>query len=212
MNANFTNWLRQPSTVVGIAAAIATVAHTLAAAITHQMSWPVALGGAVFALAAMGLPDNSAAQRSARQLTEDLVTAAVRHRLAQAAPELLGDGASLVQAIAAAAPKAAPVAVLALLGLGLSACQPAAAPATATVAQAAVALTAADQAALRYVDLPTCPALPACSDPATVVRIKAAAAAAYGAVLAAQASQAQGDLGAAIAAVGALSAAIPAQP
>ena len=98
--------------------------------------------------------------------------------------------------------------VIAAALFGLAAC---AQPAQTTVAQVAVALTAADQVALQYVDLPRCPAAPACSDPATVARIKDAAAKAYGSVKAAEASGAQGDITLAVSAVGALAAVIPAQ-
>lgn len=104
--------------------------------------------------------------------------------------------------MSARALRAAPVVLLA-------AC---AQPAPSTVAQVAVALTAADQVALRYVDLPRCPApaAAACSDPATVARVKAAAASAYGAVRTAEASGAAGDLALAVTAVGALGAVLPA--
>ena len=83
-----------------------------------------------------------------------------------------------------------------------------------TVAQVAVALTAADQVALRYLHLPPCPQAPGapCRDPAIAARIRGAAAAAYGAVRTAEASGTAGDLSGAVAAVGALSAALaPAQ-
>jgi len=84
-----------------------------------------------------------------------------------------------------------------------------------TVAQVAVALTAADQVALQYAQLPACGsggAAGLCSDPATVAKIKAAAQAAYQAVKTAEASGTSGDLVLAVSAVGALSAALPAAP
>ncbi len=96
------------------------------------------------------------------------------------------------------------------IALLLAAC--AQAPQT-TVAQVAVALTAADQVALAYVDLPHCGtagASAACSDPATTAKIKGAAQAAYTAVRTAEASGASADLSLAVSAVGALSAVIPA--
>jgi len=99
-----------------------------------------------------------------------------------------------------------PVAVLAAL---LAAC---AQPAPTTVAQVAVALTAADQVALRYVQLPACGGgggVP-CRDPAAVARIKAAAQQAYTAVRTAEASGTAGDLSLAVSAVGAFGAVLPA--
>ncbi len=81
-----------------------------------------------------------------------------------------------------------------------------------TVAEAEVALTAAEQVALSYVTLPACPAPsgPLCSDAATSAKIKQAAQVAYAAVKAAEASGTSADLAAANAAIATLTALVPA--
>ena len=145
-----------------------------------------------------------------------LIAEAGRKPAAQVVGDALGAFVGAVRAMPeepAAPAAAAPVAGLllaGLLGLGLTAC---AQPPQTTVAQVAVALTAADQVALAYVDLPHCGAAgasAACSDPATTAKIKGAAQAAYTAVRTAEASGASADLSLAVSAVGALSAVIPA--
>lgn len=96
----------------------------------------------------------------------------------------------------------------AVIPLALAGCQT---PAQTTVAEVAVALTGADQAALRYAELPRCPqsAGVLCSDGAKVAQIKTAAQTAYDAVKTAEASGAAGDRALAVSAVGALSVLIP---
>lgn len=71
--------------------------------------------------------------------------------------------------------------------VSLSACNP---QASSDVAAAAVALTAAEKLALSYTSLPRCPAATACSDEATVTKIKAADNTAYDAIKAAEANPA----------------------
>ena len=81
----------------------------------------------------------------------------------------------------------------------------------ATTAEAAVALTAVEQAELEYVRLPQCPVATGevCKDPATVTRLKQLDNVGYAAVKQALASGASADLVAANAAIAALQAAIP---
>ena|SRR5579872_2955364 len=77
---------------------------------------------------------------------------------------------------------------------------------------AATALTAADEAAIAYVTLPTCAAHPApCASPSVVADIKAKATAARAAVKAAEKAGDNPSLALANAAVAALTAAVPAK-
>ena len=76
-----------------------------------------------------------------------------------------------------------------------------------TVAQVEVALTAAEQAALIYKRLPTCPAKPVCSDPAVVAKILNLDNQAYNAVVLARNNPAL--LSAAVMAVNMFSSSIP---
>jgi hypothetical protein len=55
-----------------------------------------------------------------------------------------------------------------------------------TVAEAELALTAAERAALAYTSLPPCPAAKICADPALKAKIKSADVIAYNAVVAAR--------------------------
>jgi uncharacterized membrane protein YtjA (UPF0391 family) len=98
---------------------------------------------------------------------------------------------------------------VALLGavLGLTGC---AGTAAGRIAQAEVALTAAERAALAYVVLPACAlgqAAVTCSDPSTVAKIKASDTFAFTAVMAAKDGKVSPDD--ALAAVSALTTIIP---
>lgn len=98
-----------------------------------------------------------------------------------------------------------------LLAIGVSVAGCTGAQVRTTVAEAEVALTGADQLALKYVTLPVCPQTNGalCSDPAISAKIKTAAATAYTAVKAAEASGGSADLAAANAAIAALTAVVP---
>jgi hypothetical protein len=76
-----------------------------------------------------------------------------------------------------------------------------------TIAEAELALTAAERAALAYTSLPPCPAAKVCADPALKAKIKAADIIAYNAVVAARTNPAL--VGAAWSAITALSGLIP---
>ncbi len=62
-------WLRQPTTVAGISALIAT----LSALLTKQLTWPQAIPILVGGAASMMLPDNTNARQQAQQLAGELV-------------------------------------------------------------------------------------------------------------------------------------------
>lgn len=104
------------------------------------------------------------------------------------------------------------IAIAALLALG--GCQTgaggASVPVQTYVDQAAVALTLAERAALRYAQLPRCPKASLCSDAATVAEIKLKDQSAYAAVKAARQAGDKADTAALNAAIAALAAAIPA--
>lgn len=92
--------------------------------------------------------------------------------------------------------------------LALAACQPTAQVSNA-VSAAVIALTDVDRLVLVYTTLPRCPGATICSDPATVVRVKALAQKAHDAVKLAEANETM--LSDAILAIENLRHAIPAQ-
>ncbi len=203
--------LGEASTYAGLAAVLGAAHISVDAGVLHAVTlWGVVLSGALAVLI------GEAGNRPGQTVATDVLAALVAGIKAMPTSAPSSPPASAPAVASGAAPLAAtapaPIAALllaALVGLGLTAC--ATAPQT-TVAQVAVALTAADQVALQYVDLPRCGTAGAtvvCSDAATVVRIKTAAATAYQAVKTAEASGASADLSLAVSAVGALSAVIP---
>lgn len=96
------SFLAQPSTILGLGTAAATIAGLIAHAITHDITVSAAAGGAAFALVHVALPDNSAAQTSIEKLTSDAVTAIVQKKLAASLPLLFTDGVAVAQAFAPA--------------------------------------------------------------------------------------------------------------
>ncbi len=62
-------WVRQPTTVAGISAGIATVSALL----LKQLSWVQAVPLLTGALTSMILPDNVVAQRQAEQIATEMV-------------------------------------------------------------------------------------------------------------------------------------------
>ena len=63
-------WLRQPTTVAGISAVIATVSALLMDQIAWAQAVPIFVGSAV----SMLLPDNTEAHKQAQQLASEIVT------------------------------------------------------------------------------------------------------------------------------------------
>ncbi len=62
-------WLRQPTTVAGISAVIATIS----ALVLQQLTWPQAIPVLVGSAVSMLLPDNSTARAQAQQIAGELV-------------------------------------------------------------------------------------------------------------------------------------------
>lgn len=100
----------QPSTVVGIASAIGTVAGAVAHVLTKDMSIATASGVCVASVVAVIVPDNTALARDTATLAKDAVTAVVQRKLAERLPELFADGtavaADLSRGMSAPAPSA----------------------------------------------------------------------------------------------------------
>ncbi len=70
---NIQKWLKQPTTVAGIAGLAGVVTGVLSGA----MSWPAAAAAAVGATVAMILPDNSTAIAESQTAAKDLAQLAV---------------------------------------------------------------------------------------------------------------------------------------
>ena len=62
-------WLRQPTTVAGISALIATISALL----MEQITWPQAIPILVGSTVSMLLPDNTNARQQAQQLAGEIV-------------------------------------------------------------------------------------------------------------------------------------------
>ena len=67
---DFRTWVRQPTTIAGISAMIAT----FSALGLRQLSWPQALPVLAGAVTSMLLPDNTDARRQAQQLASEVVS------------------------------------------------------------------------------------------------------------------------------------------
>ncbi|MFI4982710.1 MAG: hypothetical protein ACHQIO_20355 [Nevskiales bacterium] len=99
MNTYVQAWLRQPTTVTGIAALIATAAGAVAQYLTGQATFAASAGGIAFAVTHLAMNDNSAAPSSVQKLVVDAVTAATQKHIVAALPQLVVDGLAAAQAI-----------------------------------------------------------------------------------------------------------------
>lgn len=91
--------LKQPSTIQGIGA-VAGVMTVFASHLAQQdTTVTVALGGLVFGIVHILMPDNTGAPSSVEKLVTDAATAVAQKRLALAMPQLLADTMAVVQSI-----------------------------------------------------------------------------------------------------------------
>lgn len=70
-------WARQPTTIAGISAVIAT----LSALALSQLTWPQAVPVLVGAVTSMLLPDNTDVRRQAQQLASDVVSSLTQKKV-----------------------------------------------------------------------------------------------------------------------------------
>lgn len=92
-------WLAQPTTILGVGMAAATVSGILMHIATGSMTWTAGAVGIAGALVHIALPDNSAAATSIEKLATDVITAAVQQKLSAALPTIFADAGSVAQAI-----------------------------------------------------------------------------------------------------------------
>jgi hypothetical protein len=108
--SKLTDWLKQPSTITGIAAFVGTAAGLIAHYLTHDATLSVTVGGLVYGAVHVVVPDNTAAASSAEKLVTDAVNAIVQKKVAAMVPQLAADAFALFNAVSgtpAAAPPAA---------------------------------------------------------------------------------------------------------
>lgn len=74
---NLRAWARQPTTIAGISAVIAT----LSALALSQLTWPQAVPVLVGAVTSMLLPDNTDVRRQAQQLASDVVSSLTQKKV-----------------------------------------------------------------------------------------------------------------------------------
>lgn len=97
---NLSAWLKQPSTITGLAAFAGAAATAVAGILTHSTDLAAGIGAIAFAAVHVALPDNTTEAASVQKLVSDAVHAAVEKRLAASLPQLVSD----VSAVVAAAP------------------------------------------------------------------------------------------------------------
>lgn len=108
------SWLKQPSTVTGMAGLATTIVWAIAHVTTHDTTIAIAAAGVAGSAVAIALPDNSAAKSSVEKLVTDAVQATVQHRVAAAIPTLAADALAAVQAMTQPAPAPAPAVAVAV--------------------------------------------------------------------------------------------------
>ena len=100
---NILSWLRQTTTVQGLAVAACTVAAQLAGGVP----WPVAVGGAAAALVLLALPGQGDLSRKIGAVATDVAVLAAMRGSAASVSRLASDGLALMQGDAPLAPLSA---------------------------------------------------------------------------------------------------------
>lgn len=93
------SWIKQPTTITGIAAFVATVAGVTAKLLTHDTTLATGIGGIVYAAVHTTMPDNTGLERPVEKLVSDAVEAAVTKQWRTAAPALFSDGMAVLGAL-----------------------------------------------------------------------------------------------------------------
>lgn len=101
MAFNVSAWVRQPSTITGLATAVATIVGGAVYYVTASPSETLAAVGVVFSVVHIGINDNSALPSDVEQLAIDAATAAAGRKLADAIPKLFADTAAVAKDVAA---------------------------------------------------------------------------------------------------------------
>ncbi len=91
--------LKQPTTIKGIAAVAGVLTGAATHLALHDTTLTATIGGLVYGLVHIALPDNSGAPSSVEQLVTDAATAVAQKRLAAAMPQLLADTLAVVQSV-----------------------------------------------------------------------------------------------------------------
>ena len=109
MPQKFTAWLRQPTTIAGLAGLVATAAGAIAHVVTHDTTLALGVASIAGSAIAIAMPDNSTERTSVERLVSDTVTALVTRHFASKVPLLTADALAAVQA--ALSPATTPIAV-----------------------------------------------------------------------------------------------------
>ena len=97
-----TEYLKQPTTILGIAGFVGAVSTAVAHYLTGDVNASALLGVVIASAVHVVMPDNSGAPSSVEKLVTDAVTAAAQKRLAAAMPLLVSDGMNALAAFQAA--------------------------------------------------------------------------------------------------------------
>jgi hypothetical protein len=116
------SWLRQPSTITGLATAGGAILAAVAHYLTGNMELSGAVGISAFAVAHLAIDDNTA-DTAIETLVTDAVQDTIAGHLSANLPRLLNDAVAVANSVARK-PAAAAATLLLGLGLSLSACAP----------------------------------------------------------------------------------------
>lgn len=111
MFSKFKTWLRQPTTIAGVAGLVATAAGSIAHVLTHDSTLALAAASIAGSAVAIAMPDNAAERTSIERLVSDSVTAVVTKHIASAVPLLATDVLAAVQAATSSADTAGAVTI-----------------------------------------------------------------------------------------------------
>jgi putative NADH-flavin reductase len=94
-------WVRQPSTITGLASAAATIVGGAVYHFTASPAQSLASVGIVFSAFHVAINDNSALPSDVEKLAIDAATAAASKKLAAAIPALFADAGAVMKDVAA---------------------------------------------------------------------------------------------------------------
>lgn len=120
-------WLKQPTTVTGIAAFVSAVVVVVAHVITKDVTIDAAAAAVAYSLMHLIMPDNSGAASSVEKLVQDAANAVIQKKLAATMPALLADTVAVIQSSQPVAPVAVVVPAAPVVSPGVVAVAPVAA-------------------------------------------------------------------------------------
>lgn len=105
--SHIVTWLRQPTTIHGIAGLVGTGAAVIAGVLTHNIDVALGAGTILASVVAIAIPDNTTAQGDAARFGTDMMQAVMAKKLETLMPTLAVDALTLIESATSRPPASA---------------------------------------------------------------------------------------------------------